>query len=221
MRVALGFPYWGDDPVRESNFLHVLDRVSGLYPFDFVYNIGGNWTRGSARNRIVDVAKDYDVVVICDADTFPEPEPLRVAIEAAYSLGGLHFPFNQFRGLNHDGTVALKTGLTGWDRLLDMECLGSMGGVIVIRPDQWWEAGGSPEMDGWGFEDVMFAVQARTLLRVNTWHPGWITHLWHGTECVVGSEAYLRNIKVCKEVEALDGDESGIRRYIAESELYP
>lgn len=221
MRVALGIPYWGDDPVRESNFDFVLDYVSGLYPFDFVYHAAGKETRGSARNRVVEIATGYDVVVLCDADTFPEKETLTEAIEAAYTVGGLHFAFDRFRGLNQDGTRALKMGMTGWEGLLDMECLGSMGGVIVMRPDQWWEAGGSPEMTGWGFEDVMFAVQARTLLRGNAWHPGFIYHLYHGSECRVGSPSYVRNIEVCKTVEALDGDAEGIRRFITESGLYP
>lgn len=223
MKVALGIPYWGDDPVRQSNYEFVKDYVLGLYPWDVLINNGpGEHTRGGARNSIAASAdaQEVDVVVLCDADTFPEKEGLDRAIEAAYTLGGLHFAFQRFRGLSPIGTGMLKNNITGWEQQLEMECLGSMGGCIVIRPDEWWAAGGSPEMDGWGFEDVMFAVQARTLLRGNTWHPGWITHLWHGSECRVGSPSYVRNIEICKKVEALDGDPAGIRRFITESGLY-
>lgn len=218
MKVALAIPFWGHDEHRQRNYEYVLTTVGPMYPWDVIF-VGanpGSPNRGAARNHLVKMAEDFDVVVLCDADTLPEEETLAAAITAAGG-GGLHFAFNRFRALHPAGTSILLDGhdmrqATPW---LDSECLGSLGGVMCIRPDEWWKAGGSPEMEGWGFEDVIFAVQARTLLdQDNRWHPGWITHLWHPSEVAIGSPQYNQNLALCKEYEAASGDVVGIRRLL-------
>lgn len=224
MKVVLTIPYWGTDPLRKKNFEWVYQHVSGMYGW---HTIGTGpfvseppATRGGARNAAVAWAEHQgaDVVVLCDADTVPEPSTLDRAIMAAYVHGGLQFAYDRFRALNGRGTDLLMAGnpTAAYEHLASV-AEGGLGGVMAIRPDQWWKAGGSPELEGWGFEDVIFAVQARTLLSTdNAWHPGWITHLWHPTECSVGSEQYNKNIAVCKKYEAASWDKPAIKELLRE-----
>jgi hypothetical protein len=209
------------DPLRERNFEWVYQHVSGMYPWS---NIGsgvfgvGNPTRGGVRNAAVEWAENQgaDVVVLCDSDLLPTEWALSAAITAAYEHGGLQFAYNQYRALNQVGTALLMDGdpTLGYC-FLESEAQGGLGGVMAIRPDQWWEAGGSPELEGWGFEDVIFAVQARTLLATDcAWHTGWLTHLYHPTECRVGSDQYNKNIAICKMYEAADGNKEEITKLI-------
>lgn len=224
MRVGVGFPFWGDDPLRNHNYQHVYGKLLNLFDFAAVIPRTPLATnRGQARNMIVKEALDrqLDVIVLCDADTFPQPMGLHGAIWEAYTDGGLHFAFDYYYALNETGTHLVTRGQNE-DALhhLQSSAPGSLGGVMAIRPNQWFEAGGSPEMDGWGFEDVMFAVQARTLIRPNTWHPGYITHLYHPTECAVGSPDYVRNISECKRVEALDNNRSGLLEHMKKNPIW-
>lgn len=226
MKVALGIPYWGDEYYRSRNYDWLLPYMKALYPWDTVITgdldyKGVSRNRGAYRNAIMEEAHDIgmDVVVLCDADTFPEREALFVAIETTFYQGGLNFAYDRFRALNEAGTNMLLKGhtLEAATQHLESECMGSLGGVMVIRPDNWFAAGCSPELDGWGFEDVIFAVQARTLLPAdNRWHTGWITHLYHPSEVDMTSESYKRNIAVCKQYEAANGNPYEIRKLLRE-----
>lgn len=220
MNVMLGSPFFGDDPIRLRNLKETVSAVMGMHDFKWWSTAGyiDRDNRGLARNNIVAHALRLkaDVVVICDADCIPEPGGLGAAMYAAYTHGGLHFAFDKFRGLTEQGTTQYRRGLPllqAGD--IDYECPGSLGGVMAIRPADWVAAGWSPELEGWGFEDVIFAVQARTLLgRPNTWHPGWVTHQWHPTLWRMGDPDYVRNIGICKQFEAVDQNPDGIEQLI-------
>lgn len=222
MKVALGIPFWGEDPYRLRNMDYIWKKMEDMFSWSSMAHSMESTNRGAARNELVAqaVRLESDVVVLCDADTFPEEYALRQAIGAAYEQGGLHFAFNHFQQLTEEGTNEILAGGSTWPFKLAAQGPGSLGGCMAIRPADWVAAGGSPELVDWGFEDVIFAVQARTFLRENTWHPGTITCLWHPNECHVGSESYERNIAVCKEVEAFSGDDIWLREYIKENPLW-
>lgn len=224
-KVALGIPWYDNgDPDRQQAYNFIQTYVPTLYPFSHLLVAGGDTkrlSRGAARNEVVLQAaiRGVDAVVVCDADTFPEEQSLRAAIDGCLNgERGLHFAFDRYRALSQRGTagvlsstepdVAAKLGE------LDAECLGSLGGVMVVKPGDWFAAGGSPELDGWGFEDIIFAVCMRTLVGPTLWYPGWITHLWHPNACRVGSTQYNINIGICKQFEAAQGDENEIRHLI-------
>lgn len=217
MKVAFAVPYWGNDPVRDRNHEAVIDTMTCRYPFDmFVGTPQGVYNRGMARNALVDqVTGKADVIVLCDSDIIGEKIPLQQAIEAAYRDGGLHFPYNAYKYLTEESTEFYLDGWTAEHLNCDMEGPGSYGGIMVIRPDEWWKAGGSPELNGWGFEDIIFAIQARTLLDNDLqWYEGDILHLWHPSEVSVGSPSYNSNISLCKKFELYDGDREGIQTLI-------
>lgn len=225
IKAHLGIPFWGDNPHRLRSFGFVSEMMQKMWQWNSatigVPGIKPSYhTRGGSRNYIVReaMAAGADVVVLCDADTYPEQGALLQSIREAYVDGGLHFSFDRFRAFNERGTDLLLGGNpTGAYAELESECLGSLGGCMAIRPDEWARAGWSPELEGWGFEDVIFAVQARTLLdHDNKWHPGQISHLWHPTTWKFGTPEYAHNIGVCKRFEAASWDKPAIRALIEE-----
>lgn len=213
MKVHLGIPFWGDQKERVRNKDATTSYLSGLLNDRYFYQCTGSspgiTERGAARNDIVRkaIGWDADVVVLADADCWPEKDALYSAIEAAYSQGGMHFAFSHYRELTRKATGWWLNG--DQERALQnlhMDCLGSVGGLIVIRPRDWARAGWSPELEGWGFEDVIFGEQCRAFLGDNVWHSGWLTHLYHPSEVRVGSESWQRNIHICKQFEAVNAD---------------
>jgi hypothetical protein len=219
MKVSLGIPYWGADTLRGMCLSYCLPKMQGMREWDRVeFRIPPeSQTRGGARNHLVRTLSDSDVVVVCDADSFVELDGLNEAIEDCYQHGGLHYPYHPYRYLTAEGTQALLQGAPVEALSVGLEVVGGMGGCMVMRPEQWAEAGWMIEMQGWGFEDVIFGVQTRSLLdKDNQWHSGWLTSLFHRNECHVGSDDYNRNIAVCKRYEAASGDKEKIRALIAE-----
>ena len=214
MRVALGIPFWGDEPARTRAYWATYGVITKLFPFDEVIQLPpGLSGRGASRNYIAQEAhqRGCDVVVICDADTIPEPKGLRDAIYGAHTLGGQHFPYESFRYLSEYGTALWYDNRQEAFDHCDMEGPGSYGGVFAMRPEEYWAAGGFPQLEGWGFEDIIFVVQTRTLIRDAVWHPGSITHLWHPSAVSVGSESYCRNLAICQKFEAVDRNPEALK----------
>jgi hypothetical protein len=206
VRIALGFPFYGDDPLRKRLYEHVRKRLESMYPWTTIIESGGS-TRGGCRNNIAIRGKDYDVLVWCDADSFPEGPALENAIRGAYEHGGLHLAYDMYRTLTGPGTERVLEGRpwAEWCTYVHASALGGWGGCFAMRPSDWLGVGGSPELVGWGFEDVMFGVQTETLIRPKAYHMGELTCLYHPTECSVGSPDYERNLSLCKSVEAVAG----------------
>lgn len=214
MKVGLGIPFWGDDPDRLRAYHKVRWELQDMFPWDIEVIHPGQQTRGSARNAIVSALEvlECDVAVICDADTLPEKEALRDAIYGAHTVGGQHFPYNSYHYLSEEGTKLFYRGVREFDYShYDMEGPGSYGGVFAIRPDDWWAAGGSPDLVGWGFEDIIFVVQARTLVGEAKWHPGALTHLWHPSAVSTTSESYVRNLAICQKFESVDRNPEALK----------
>lgn len=180
----------------------ILMTDSGHEPF----------SRAASRNSGVDQAAK-GIVVVCDADTVPEPDPLIRAVEAAQGDGKLHLPYTRYRALSRAGTEAAITGRPLTECATEIEGSTSQGGVLVIDADAWQSAGGMDErFTGWGFEDTAFYAAAHTLLGEVVRHEGAIHHLWHPTDYDVTSPRYAANQAHCRNYEAAYGNRSAMRR---------
>ena len=186
MNVTVIVPWRGTDPARLRAHEHVTTRLREMLP-DADHTEADDrsrelFSRAGSRNLGVAQAVDADVVVVCDADTIPQREPLLAAIRAAHNDGVLHTPYTRFRGLTEAGTAAYLAGRPADECDAELDWLWSFGGVFVIRPAAWFDAGGMDErFHGWGAEDLAFSRAAETLLGPTRRHPGIITHLWHPT----------------------------------------
>jgi hypothetical protein len=172
IKVGLGIPFRSDNPSRKQALAQNLEILPYQYDWHtyMVMSDGliNGFNRAKARNNIVRALGPYvDVVVVCDADSFPAMLPLDRAIQEAYDLGGIHFPFDQVDLLGEDGSFEYSYGP-------------SAGGCWVFKPADWWHVGGMDERLGsWGTDDRAFLVACQTLLGgVRQW-PGALTCLWH------------------------------------------
>lgn len=221
MRVACVIPWRGGQPDRERHHETVRAHLRVLLP-DAVHidaDSGGvPFSRAGSRNLGVRLAQDAecDVVVICDADTVVEREPLLVAIEAA-SDGLLHLPYRVFKGFSPIGTGAYLAGAPPHECATELETEWSTGGVLVIQPSSWWRMGGMDErFTGWGAEDTAARVACDALLGPTVKHPGTIFHLWHPSEINPDSPLYQANMQLMGRYVEAEGNADAVRAIVEE-----
>lgn len=172
-----------------------------------------------ARCRNVGVAgvEDAEVVlVISDADTLPEPGPLREAIVAAANSGRVHLPYTEYRWLGAEGTAQLLGGASPEDCAYEV-VRGARSGVYVTTPATWWAHAGQDErFRGWGFEDAAWWIAHETLLGEPVRHPGRVYALHHVTQLREG-EQYERNAALADRYRAASGDPAAMRALVGEA----
>jgi hypothetical protein len=200
MKVGLGIPFWGDDETRITAYKSVYARLKEMYLWDVI--IGGTWGlqphRGKARNAIVEQFKDFDVIVLCDADSYPQEGPLKQAIEDAYVDYKIHFPHTTIWQLDSQGGLKYPYGP-------------SAGGCWVFRPETWAYLGGMEERGGWSVDDRSFLEVMKTFELGPVYHRGVLTCLWHATEArIVPPE----DKAIIQEYLDLSGKPLEMRRYL-------
>ncbi|MDP9026056.1 MAG: hypothetical protein M3N46_00685, partial [Actinomycetota bacterium] len=88
---------WRAAPSREAAYDFVADWYRRALPGARILPIDSDdelFNLARCRNLGIDLIEDPDeVVVISDADTFPEPEPLGSAIVEAATSGLVHLPY--------------------------------------------------------------------------------------------------------------------------------
>jgi hypothetical protein len=165
---------------------------------------------------IASIADPHEVVVISDADTFPEAGPLRDAIAEARSSGLVHLPYDRYHWLGPTGTDELLSGVPAAE--CDHELVrGACSGVYVTTPATWWAHGGQDErFRGWGFEDAAWYLAHETLLgSAPQRHHGRVFALSHATEPRAG-EQYDRNAALAARYRDASGDPEQMRQLIDE-----
>jgi hypothetical protein len=170
----LGFPYRAT-PERARIFELVEPLVRGMYDWDTVITRDSGhqtFNRAASRNMIAEYAMtvNVEVVVICDADSIPDPEILGETIDSVALHGGLRIPFDNVRVLPYNRF--LRTPEKYATIKPRNEYGPSCGGIYILRPYLWKTLGGMDErIEGWGFEDQIF------LSAVNTFDSGPIYHV--------------------------------------------
>lgn len=161
------------------------------------------FNRAASRNQAMTAFREFPVVMLCDADTFPEVKPVWTAIRQALSDQKVHRPFNWFRPLSRRATrKLLEHDVHDKDDLDHHPNNTAPGGVIIASPRTWWRAGGMDErFTGWGYEDTSFRLAARELTGIVT-HSGTIWHLWHPWERHKDSPEFRHNESLAQHYRA-------------------
>lgn len=234
MRVALGIPWFdGGCEYRQRAYSFIQRYLPTLYPFDHLL-VSSATNRGAARNELVDqaTARSCDVVVLCDADSYPDAVGLRTAVESCYTGGGIHFPFDHksYRGLSAGASALLLEGQYQPEDAHSLPAegttIGSFGGCFAVRPSSWWSAAGSPEFPAWGYEDIVTVCQFRSLLSEDTvWHTDTaLTHLWHPraieTDNLIHILQRAEQLNICKEFELAQYDQQATASLIIKYKEY-
>lgn len=224
--VAVVIPWRPGTPERNAHHEYVRAHLANLLPDAVHLDVDSGHTpfsRAGSRNEGVRQAEaaGVDVIVLCDADTLPEPGPLHAAIGAATD-GLLHLPYTWYRGLSASGTAEFLEGAPAVECPTDLAHEWSTGGVLVIQPRAWWQVGGMDERYvAWGFEDAAFKIAVDALLGPTVRHDGTITHLWHPPESNLGSPQHVANGQLCQRYVDATGNADALRAIIAEHATTP
>lgn len=218
LKASIAIPYRDSDGSRAAGHQKALSYISELGYSIRIHDSdpGQPFNRAQARNNAVRDSDD-DVIIICDADSVPEAEPLKAAVEGAFRYGVCHFPFDVVRDLDSNGTEqsGFPTPLASLSYL--QEYGPSQGGCWVIRPDCWWKAGGQDErLTGWGQEDRAFLVCTMTLLGRSVSLPGRLYTMHHRRSGRIHPE----DLTIFNQYNSLYGDVVMLRRYLHERGSY-
>lgn len=219
--VAVVIPWRPGTPERNAHHDTVRAHLAALLPDVIHLDVDSGhmpFSRAGSRNEGVRQAQaaGADVVVICDADTLVESEPLHASITAAAD-GVMHLPYTWYRGLSPDGTAAYLAAKPAAGCHAELEHQWATGGIIVIQPTAWWAMGGMDErFTGWGFEDAAARICADALLGQTVRHDGTITHLWHPPESNLGSPQHVANGEHCQRYVDATGDADTLRAIAVE-----
>lgn len=221
MRVACAVPWRPGQPDRERHHAIVKAHLRSILPDAHHVDVDTGheaFCLAGCRNQGVRAAEEAacDVVVLCDADTLPEKEPLLEAVEGAAD-GRLHLPYRLFKGFSPKGTAAFLSGTPAHQCEVELQTEWSTGGIMVIQPDAWWRMGGSDErFRGWGFEDTAARVAADALLGPTVRHDGTIYHLWHPTARNPASPLFKANEALMRRYAEAEGNPDAVRAIVAE-----
>jgi hypothetical protein len=184
MKVGLVIP-WRETPSRIRPLQAVLDWYKTNLPdIEIVYTDrpGEFWSVASSRNDGVRKAQEAhcDVIIINDADTLPEIEPLLEAIEQCQKDGMVHNPYRKCKYFDKEMTEKFFAG-SDIKLLKHTLYTEANGGIYVCTPEAWWSVGGMDEkFIQWGGEDTALEL-AHTVIKGNKLikHDGYIYCLGH------------------------------------------
>lgn len=201
MKVVLAFP-WRPTEDRLEAWQITKELLPTMYDFAFVVTADSghhSFNRPASRNLCVNVAKKNkaDVIVLCDADSVPQPDPLVAAIEAAAD-GLMHFPFHEAWYISYKGMLRVRQQASPeqvrsriWDKCF------SEGGIWVCKPQTYYQAGEQDHrLNGWGCDDRAFLAASRTLVGMPVKHEGFLY-------CLPHTRPSEEEIWVPKEVELM------------------
>lgn len=180
---------WRTSPERAILCDRVMPFWASLgYRIDLVDDGGTEFSRAASLNVGARRAIE-DVLILADADTLPDLDAIKVAIEAS-SDGALHTPYDVLMLGNAEG------GYDRWDN--------SIGGLSVIARDAYAAVGGfDVRFRGWGFEDIEFAARCSRTLGPSVRHAGTAWSLYHTPSWRHGDAAYQRNRALLNEIAGM------------------
>lgn len=188
MPVSVIVPYRPDGGYRDQAWEWIRQRWAAMFP-DYEVVVGsddgganpGEFNHGLAVNRAAERASG-DVLLIADADVAPDPWLLEAVARVAAGDVRWALP-SRYRKLTREAT---DTAL-GWSAdadlcKLDVEWDGSVSvASIQVVPREGFDlvGGFDSRFDGWGADDVCFAIAMHTLWGAVTRVAGAVHHLWH------------------------------------------
>jgi glycosyltransferase involved in cell wall biosynthesis len=192
MKIGVVIP-WRETPTRLPAFEVTRDWYKNNLPEATIYYADREspvWLMSATRNDGVKKAEadGCDVIVMSDADTFPQIGPLREAILAAYEDELLHLPYTDYRMLGTLGTNSFFAG-TPIDKCSYKSYPKACSGVNVFKPSTWWAIGGNDEkFKQWGYEDTAMRLAHEVILGQSyIRHNGVAYNLGHDPQPRVGT----------------------------------
>src|SRR5678816_4401265 len=156
MRAVAVIPWFDSGcPYRRKN----VDRVEEWYRsnFDGRVVVGKGTNRGECRNNGFR-RNEAEVYLFGDADIIPhDPQVINDALLYARETNQLYIGFDKLYREN-------ELGIPGYYET------GHKGGILIISRESFEKVNGFPELNGWGFEDLIFYAKCRGLLGLSLIH---------------------------------------------------
>ena len=215
---------WREHPTRIAALdivRHWYTREIGDVRFVLVDSHDDVFNLSQARNIGIAAAHPDVVVVVNDADTIPQREPLLRAIADAATSGLVHLPYTEYHWLGASGTAQHTAG-TALDNC-DFELVrGACSGVYVTTPRTWASHGAQDErFRGWGFEDAAWYLAHSTLLgNAPRRTEGRVYALHHAAQPREGAQ-YESNASLMQRYSAAAGHVSNMRQLVDEAGRLP
>jgi glycosyltransferase involved in cell wall biosynthesis len=168
MKVGIVIP-WRSQPSRIPAFEAVIAWYKENLPDAKIYyadHPGPVWLPAATRNDGVRMAEadGVDLVIMNDADTIPEINPLKEAIAAAYRDEMFHNPYTNYRMLEDRGTRQHLVKKLPIEKCSFTPFDSACYGTVVFTPSAWWKIGGMDEkFKQWGYEDTAQQVAHRVI----------------------------------------------------------
>ncbi len=187
MKLGLVIP-WRETPSRIKPLEIVIEWYQTNLPdIEIFYSDrpGKYWSAAGSRNDGVKKAQEAhcDVIILNDADTLPEIEPLLQAIEQCQKDNKIHNPYRICKYFDIEMSELFYAGK-------DIKILkhklhyDANGGIFVCTPETWWSVGGMDEkFVQWGGEDSALEL-AHTVIKGTKFikHDGHIYCLGHKSQ---------------------------------------
>lgn len=160
---------WRRTPDRMAAFNRTVRFWQQFGDIRFFDSGHQGFNRAASRNLAVREAErlGHEKLVLTDADTIPEPQPVMDAF-AAVTDNAVRLPYNLCRVLDTTDSVLGEFGFT-------------CGGVYITTIKGWFAAGGQDErFTRWAPEDFAFKLAHETLLGPMVRHEGVLLSLGHG-----------------------------------------
>lgn len=179
MNAVVLTPWRGGDHLRETNWMYTRPYLKAFGWPMFQGDRLGPWSRAAAINAAAEEAGAWDVALIADADTIPDPRVVAKAVELALETGGAVRPHHKLWRLTQAGSQrCFRQGPAGIGPRYTTGTYPG-GGLLVISHNCWDLVGGFDErFKGWGHEDSTFNTLALALCDWNRLS-GSAWHLWH------------------------------------------
>lgn len=187
-KTVLLVPFSSEDQSRIEIWRHVDSWLKQtldypMYIGEHHPDIPAKYNLSLARNHAAQLAGDWDVAVIHDADTVINPQQIKDGVAMAMETGAVTYPYTERWELDYNGTrMLLQNETEGWHkRMQQYTHTQPLGGCIIVRRDLWdLVRGFDTGFVGWGHEDGAFAMacevlSGKRLRRV----PGKSLHLEH------------------------------------------
>lgn len=149
---------------------------------------GDAWSRSQACNAASEAAGDWEVALVADCDTIPDPESINRAITwVLQTRGGARPHMERWMTTQEGALVLAQRGPRhlNYSKKQKPKHIGQLyrgGGLLVVHRQAWETVGGyDEEFIGWGYEDTAMNL---ALLTQAQWHrlPGESWHLWHSAK---------------------------------------
>jgi len=211
--IVVGIP-WRPTPDREAAFRRVSEFYASL-GFDVQPLDGGGapelFNIGRSRNLLVEANADHAVMVLSDADTIPQVEPLVAAVRAV--LDGvhddsIHLPYHLYR----------RPDIARFSRTEPVMVDGACSGVMVFKPAAWLALGGEDErFAGWGYEDTALRLAHETLVGPMIRYRGEVTAFQHASN---NRKGLAPNRALFQRYRDAHGDPERMQRLVEEARQY-